>query len=906
MTGPFRLDQGGAIDRARQLTVSFDGRPYQGHPGDTLASLLLANGVRLLGRSFKYHRPRGVLSCGSEEPNALVELGEGARREPNTRATTLEVFPGLVARSQNRFPSLTWDWLAVNNLFQRFLVAGFYYKTFMWPPVLWERLYERQIRRAAGLGRAAGEGDPDGYEHRHGHFQVVVAGAGPAGLSAALAAGRSGARVLLVEERPWLGGRLALDRQTLDGGLGQAWVEQVREELVRRPNVRILTRTTLTGVYDHRVLTALERLADPLPEPAPVRQRLWVIRAHRVILAVGALERPLVFDDNDRPGVMLAGAVRAYLNRFAVAPGRRTVVAVTHDEGYATAFDLQERGLEVGAILDSRSEPGEVAAEARRRGLRVLTEAVPGRARGGRVLKGVEVRNLDGGTLERLACDCLAVSGGWSPDLGLFSQSGARPVWDKALAAFGPGEGTDKAYRCAGAGAGTLDLAGCLEQGRMAGYEAVAALGLTVAEDPQPPVVEAVANSPIRPVWRCPGRGKAFVDFQNDVTAADVELAHREGFVSVEHLKRYTTLGMGTDQGKTASLNGLALLAGARGQPIAQLGTTGFRPPVVPVAIGALAGRRRGRDFAPIRRSAQHCWHQQHGARFVEAGHWLRPSCYPRPEEDIFAATQREARRVRSGVGICDVSTLGKIEVFGADAPEFLNRIYINGFKKLPVGRIRYGAMLRPDGHVFDDGTTTRLAEDHYLMTTTTANAARVLAHLEFHAQVAWPELDVGLCSATEQWATMAVAGPHSRRTLQEAFPGADLSDRVLPYMGFLEIEPQGYPVRLFRISFSGERAYEVAVPWGYGEVVWTRIMAAGQDFGITPYGTEALSLLRIEKGHPAGPELDGRTTAADIGLGEMLAAQQKDFVGKLLAAREGMKDPARPRLVGLRAVDGR
>ncbi len=907
MVQPDRLESGGTIDRGRPLTVNFDGRPYPGYAGDTLASLLLANGVRLVGRSFKYHRPRGVLGAGAEEPNALVELGVGARREPNTRATLVEAVDGLVARSQNRFPSLRHDLLAVNGLAHRFLVAGFYYKTFMWPASFWESVYERQIRRAAGLGRAAAAPDPDRYEHVHAHADVVIAGAGAAGLQAALAAAAGGARVLLLEADRCPGGRLAWERASVNGRPAAHWVADTVSRLEGMDNVRILRRTTLTSVYDHGVTSALEQVAgDPAgSDPALPRQRLWIIRGRRLIVASGALERPLVFDDNDRPGVMLAAAVRSYVNRYAVAPGRSFLVATTGDDAYRTAFDLQDAGRTVVAVADARPHAGAMAEAARERGIRVVNDALPARALGRLQLRGVRLQNGNGAPLEELACDCLAVSGGFSPDLTLSTQMGERPVWSETLGCFLPPPTTDQPVEVVGAAAGVLELQAAFSGAVDAGARAAAAVGYPVPADMPPATAgsSAPSDAPALPV-RCPGRGKAFVDFQNDVTADDVRLANQEGFASVEHLKRYTTLGMGTDQGKTSGVNGLLLLAREQGRPPEQVGTTRFRPPAVPVAVGAYAGHRTGRAFAPIRRTAMDGWHRRSGASFIEAGHWLRPSCYPRGDEDIAGATWREALAVRTGVGICDVSTLGKIDVMGPDAAEFLTRLYINGFRKLAVGRVRYGAMLRPDGHLLDDGTTSRFAEDHFVTTTTTANAARVLAHMEYHAQVAWPDLDVAVCSATEQWATMAVAGPRSRETLQLAFPDADLSDEALPFMGFLELDGGGFPLRVFRISFSGELAYEVSVPWGHGEPIWCRIMAAGAPFDITPYGTEALSVLRIEKGHPAGPELDGRTTAADIGLGEMFAKQKTGFVGRLLATRPGLADPHRPRLVGLRPVD--
>ncbi len=907
--GPYRLAQGGAIDRDKPLRVRFDGWSYPGYAGDTLASLLLANGVRLMGRSFKYHRPRGVLGLGSEEPNALVELGEGARREPNTRATVIEAYDGLAARAQNARPSVGFDVMAVNRLFERFLVAGFYYKTFMWPAPFWEKLYERRIRQAAGLGRAAEAGDPDRYEHVHHHADVVVVGAGPAGLMAALSASTGGARVLLVEERPWLGGRLAFERRRIDGAPAQQWVDRAEAELAAREHVTILRRATVTATYDHTVLTAIERSADHDPgliEAGHARQRLWIIRAGRVIVATGAVERPLVFGGNDLPGVMLASAARGYANRFAVAPGQRCVVATNNDEAYATALDLADHGVTVSAVLDARTRLGGAAARASERGIRVLSGALPGAARGARQVRGVDVVDASGKRLQRLACDCLAVSGGYSPDVSLTSQLGTPPVWEPERAMFVPGE-LPAGYRSAGACNGAITLAACLEEGRQAGEEAGRGAGHapgSAAAATVPQADDEVAGDGalgLEPVWRVPGRRKAFVDFQHDVTADDIGLANREGFRSVEHLKRYTTLGMATDQGKTSNVNGLALLAAAQERPIPEVGTTRFRPPAVPTAVGAYAGHRRGRHFAPVRRTAMYHWHREARASFVEAGHWLRPRSYPSAGEALADAVAREARAVRASVGVCDVSTLGKIDVFGADAGEFLSRIYINGFRKLAVGKVRYGAMLRPDGHLLDDGTTSRLADDHFLMTTTTANAGKVLAHLEYHAQVAWPDLDVAVCSATEQWATMSVAGPRSRDLLMAALPEADLSNEALPFMGFAEI-PGDYPVRVFRVSFSGEMAYEVSVPWGYGEDMWRRIMEAGREWDITPYGTEALSVLRIEKGHAAGPEFDGRTTALDIGLGGMVRAQKQPFVGQRLGERPGLSGEHRPRMVGLRA----
>ncbi len=905
-TQSHRLAKGGHINRANPLTFSFDKKTYQGFEGDTLASALLANGVRLMGRSFKYHRARGVLTAGSEEPNALVELRQGARREPNTRATMIELFDGLTATSQNRFPSLRFDFMSVNQLFGRFLVAGFYYKTFMWPSSFWESFYEKIIRRSAGLGRAAVESDPDHYDHAHAHCDVLVVGGGPAGLAAALSAGRTGARVILVEENPWWGGTLNLEFDRINGMSAAAWIEATLVELNALENVKVMNRTVLFGYFDNNVMGALERINDHVAPPYvdQPRQRLWTIRAKQVVIAAGAHERPIVFDNNDKPGVMLSSAVRIYVDRFGVAPGKNVAIVTNNDDAYLTAFQLQAAGIDVPVIADARVNPGELAEKARALGIRVETDCLPSEAQGYLGVSNLLLQRSDGSLVEKIACDCIAVSGGYSPNVHLISQSGVRPVWDEKILGFVP-DTPIRPERSAGACKGTYDLAGCLREGHEAGLAAAKAAGIALAKSAAAPCADPQPQSSIVAVWRSPGKGKAFVDFQNDVTADDIDLAHREGMVSIEHSKRYTTLGMATDQGKTSNVNGLALLAQARGEDIPTVGTTRYRPPYSPVAIGAFAGHERGRHFQPTRMTAMHRAHDRLGAVFVEVGQWLRPRYYPiNDKETMTEAIWREADMVRKTVGMCDVSTLGKIEVFGADAAEFLNRLYINGFAKLPVGKARYGLMLREDGHVFDDGTTSRLAEDHYFMTTTTANAAGVLSHMDYCAQVVWPELDVAFCSATEQWCGVAVAGPKARDVLEAAFDGAiDISNEALPFMGVREFIWNGVTARIFRISFSGELAFEVNMPWGYGEAMWESIYAAGKEFDLIPYGTEALGVLRIEKGHVAGNELDGRTTAQDMGLGRMMSSK-KPYIGLPLSQREGMADEMRPRLVGLKPVD--
>jgi len=893
---PFRLPAGGRIDRGRRLAFRFDGRSFEGHPGDTLASALLANGVRLLGRSFKYHRPRGLLGVGSEEPNALVELGGGGRREPNSRATTAELFEGLQARSQNRHPSLRLDLLSLLGLFDRFLVAGFYYKTFMWPSALWERLYERVIRRGAGLGRAAEAPDPDGYELRHAHCDVAVVGGGPAGLAAALAAGSGGARVVLMEEAPWVGGQLAYAAAE-DPALAAA-VATLRT----RPETTVLTRTTAFGLYDGGTLGAVERVADHVaaPREGEPRQRLWVLHARRIVFCTGATERPLVFAGNDLPGVLLAGAAAAYVNRFAAAPGRRAVVATNNDSAYGTARDLAAAGVQVAAVLDARADPVPVAAAAERDGLRVLAGSLPRRASGWQALRWLDVQDRQGRAVERIACDTLAMSGGWTPNVHLPCQVGASPAWRDDIAAFVPPAALDD--RLAGAVRGSFAAADCAAEGHAAGMAAARALGLT-GESP-PLVLRAEppgGGAPIETVWRCPGPGKAFVDFQNDVTADDLLLAQREGYDSVELMKRYTTLGMATDQGRSSNVNGLALLAAARGQPIAAVGTTRYRPPYTPVALGAFAGRERGVALKPTRRTALHEVQAEAGAVFVESGLWLRASHFPIGAEDVAAATFREAEAVRRDVGLCDVSTLGKIEVFGPDAETFLDRLYANRIAGLASGRARYGLLLREDGIAFDDGTVLRLADDSFLVTTTTARAPEVMAHFEFFAQAVWPELDVALCSATEQLAGLAVAGPKSRALLKPLLQDADLD--ALPFMGHAGARIAGVAGRIARISFSGELAYELLLPADEAAAVWLALRDAGQALGCAPYGIEAMNVLRIEKGHPTASEIDGRSTAADLGFGRLLSPRKR-FVGDSLAHRPAFRDPDRPALVGLRCLD--
>jgi methylglutamate dehydrogenase subunit C len=899
-----RLSSGGLIDRARPLAFTFDGRDYSGFAGDTLASALLANDVKLIGRSFKYHRPRGILTAGSEEPNALVTLRSGARAEPNTRATTAQLFDGLEATSQNRWPNLAFDVMAATQLFAPFLVAGFYYKTFMWPAKFWEKIYEPLIRRAAGLGALSMHPDPDSYDRAHDFCDLLVIGGGPAGLAAALTAGRSGLRVILVSEDWLLGGRLLAERHEIEGLPAGTWVNATVAELRSLPNVTALNRTAVFGAYDDREYGALEQVSDHLlaPPPGQPRQRLWKIVARRTLLASGAIERPLVFGGNDRPGVMMASAVATYVNRFAVAPGDRAVVFTTSDSGWATTLDLLAAGVKVAAVVDARSDPGSPAViKVRQADVEILTGAVVADAHG-KTVNAVDVRTAKG-ELRRIETDLLAVAGGWNPSIGLGSNLGDRPVWSEAIQAFVMATPSPTMLPI-GAAAGHFSLREALTDGIRSAEGIARDLGRTVAKSAIPRTTEDASE--VRPLWHVGAhKTKAFVDFQNDVTDTDIRLAAQEGFVSIEHLKRYTTLGMATDQGKTSQLNGHALLAAATRRSIAETGTILSRSPYSPVAIGAFAGHHRDEDFRPERRTASHQWAIEQGATFVDAGLWKRAQWFARTgERDWLETVNREVTMTRNGVGICDVSTLGKIDVHGPDAGGLLDRLYINTFSTLPIGKARYGIMLREDGFVMDDGTTTRFAEDRFFVTTTTANAAKVMQHIDYARQVLWPELDVQAASTTEQWSTFSVAGPRSRALLQKLLPMLDLSNDRFPYMAAAEMRWQDVPARLFRLSFSGELAYEISVPASHGDKLIRALFEVGKDLDAVPYGTEALGVMRIEKGHPAGNELSGQTTAGDLGMGRMMSAK-KDFIGRVMAGRPGLTDPDRPSLVGIRPLGG-
>ncbi|WP_369269155.1 sarcosine oxidase subunit alpha family protein [Streptomyces sp. R11] len=863
----FRRRQGGRIDRARVLRFTVDGREMTGHPGDTVASAMLANGVVGVAPSLYRGRPRGIVAAGVEEPNALVQI-DGSCSEGMLPATTVELYDGLSATT------------------------------------------------LSGMGRLDPAPDPAVYDKKYVHTDVLVVGAGPAGLAAAAAAAGSGARVILVDDQPEPGGSLLSGTRT-----GLEWVAEVRAALDAAPEVVVLQRTTAFGSYDDNYVLALQRRTDHLGADAPdpsegiSRQRLWHIRARQVVLATGAHERPLVFAGNDLPGVMLAGAVRSYLNRYAVVPGSRAVVSTTSDSAYDTVADLHAAGIDIAAVVDARPELSHRAAEvAGATGVRVLSGSAVVSAAGAGRLTGVTVQALDEdgrlvGAAESFDCDLLAVSGGWSPVVHLHSQRQGRLRWDEEQVAFVP-DGTVRDQQVVGAARGTYDLDGCLAEGARAGAQAATDAGFPVVV---PSLGDArSAPGPVRALWLVPAPDGEpatwdthFVDLQRDVSVADVWRSTGAGMRGVEHVKRYTSLGTANDQGKTSGVNAIGVIAEALGGSLGEIGTTAYRAPYTPIAFAALAGRERGELFDPERTTSIHTWHVAQGAVFEDVGQWKRPRYYPGPGEDMDTAVARECRAAREGVAFMDASTLGKIEIWGADAGEFLNRMYTNAFKKLKPGTARYGVMCKPDGMIFDDGVTLRLDDNRYFMTTTTGGAAGVLDWLEEWLQTEWPELDVHCTSVTEQWATIAVVGPQSREVVAHLAPDVDLSNEAFPFMAFRETTlASGIPARICRISFSGELAYEINVSAWYGLAVWEEVYAIGRPYDIAPYGTETMHVLRAEKGYIiVGQDTDGTVTPQDAGM-SWVVSKQKDFIGKRSYARADTRRTDRKQLVGLLPTD--
>ena len=913
MSQKFRLDKAGYINRDKKISFKFNGKKYFGYEGDTLASALLANGVHLVGRSFKYHRPRGFIGAGVDEPNAQVQLYKGAKTEPNAVATSVELVEGLVATSQNCWPSVSFDLGAINNFLNKFFPAGFYYKTFMWPKNFWHKIYEPIIRKAAGLGVAPLKPDPDRYEHRFEHCDILVAGSGPSGLASALAAAQNGAKVILAEDKSRFGGSLLTDEVTIGNKKGKDWADETITQLKSMPNVIVKKRSQVFGYYDHNMMVMNERVKDHIEKPSKFtpRQKLWYIRAKEVIISTGSIERPLVFGNNDRPGIMLASAAKEYMRVYGVLVGRKPLIFTNNDSAYDAAIEFKKNGVDP-LVVDLRpNSESSIVKEAKNLNITIKFSHGVVNTKGYLKVNFATIGKLNSDksnyeSFENISCDCICVSGNWTPTVHLASQSGNKLKFDEKTDAFVPGQSRQN-ENTLGSANGIFTLRQSLDEGFQKGYELSNKITGKNLKTTAPTSNEKKYGYHEK-FWCMPlpknKHYKRFVDFQNDVAVSDIELAVREGFRSIEHVKRYTTLGMATDQGKTSNLNGLQLVSNVEDKIVPEVGHTTFRPPYTPVTIGAIVGREVGKHYRPTRKSPIHEWHEKNNAVFVDAGLWLRPRYYQQDkQETLFEAAKREANNVRKNVGVCDVTSLGKIDIKGPDSAEFLNRIYTNAWMKLPVGKARYGVMLREDGIVFDDGTTTRISEKHFHMTTTTAQAVNVLAHLEYYLQVVWPELDVNVLSTTEQWAGAALAGPNSRNLLSKLFPEIDVSNESLPFMGYKEADLFGVPAKIFRISFSGELAYEINVESGYGIFMWEKIMELGKEMNIEPYGTEALSTLRIEMGHVAGSEIDGRVISSDLSLDGMLS-KKKDFIGKRSLNREAFINPDREKIVGVVPVD--
>ena len=912
MSQSHRISNEGLLNRNKEISFKFNGKKYTGYEGDTLASALLANGVHLVGRSFKYHRPRGFFGAGVDEPNAKLQILLNGHSEPNVNATEFELVEGIEATSQNCWPSVKFDVGAINNFLNKFFPAGFYYKTFMWPKSFWYKIYEPFIRKTAGFGVASIEKDRERYEHKYEYCDLLVAGSGPAGLSSAYAAAKNGAKVILAEDKPRFGGSLLTDEVTIDNLSGKAWTDKIITELKEMPNVIVKNRSQVFGYYDHNMTVMFERTGDHLkdkPKYTP-RQRLWYIRAKEVLLSTGSIERPIIFGNNDTPGIFLSAAAKEYIKVYGVLVGKKPLIFTNNDSAYETALEFKKQGIDP-IILDTREEhSSELIDSVKNQNIKIRFSYAIIAANGYKKVQSAQIGKLDKNKTafensETIECDCICVSGFWTPTVHLASQSGNKLKFDDQIDAFVPDKSKQN-ETSVGASKGTFTLKDTLDDGFKTGFD----LSKKITNNNNstlPPNVNEIKKNPHDKFWCSPlpkdKNFKRFVDFQNDVAVSDIEIALREGYRSIEHVKRYTTLGMATDQGRTSNLNGLQLVANVEKKIVPQVGHTTFRPPFTPITIGAIVGREVDMEYMPTRKTPMHSWHKKNNAVFVDAGAWKRPRYYKQGNENLFEASKREAKNVREYVGICDVTSLGKIDIKGPDAAEFLNRVYTNTWLKLPIGKAKYGVMLREDGIVMDDGTTTRISENHYHMTTTTAQAANVLSHLEYYLQVVWPELKVNILSTTEQWAGAALAGPRSRDVLAKLFPDLDVSNAALPFMGYTEGNLFGVKARIFRISFSGELAYEINVVSDFGLFMWEKVIEIGKEFNIQPYGTEALSTLRIEMGHVAGPELDGRTIPYDVSL-EGLVSVKKDFIGKRSLQKEAFNNSDRQKIVGLVPID--
>ncbi|HCW69883.1 MAG TPA: sarcosine oxidase subunit alpha [Thalassospira lucentensis] len=911
----FRVPGRGRVLHNRPVSFTFDGMTYQGLEGDTVASALIANGVQLMGRSFKYHRPRGPMAAGSEEPNALIGTRRGKGRfEPNTRATVQEIWNGLETNSQNKYPSLKFDVGAINDRAYMLFSAGFYYKTFMWPRSFWDKYYEPFIRAAAGLGVSPSEPDPDNYASRYLHTDVLIIGAGPAGLASARAAATAGLRVTLVDENSEPGGTLLSEPQaSLDGTPAWDWLSAELDALTDL-GVRIMTRTTAIGYYHQNMIGLCQKLTDHQEKPAEgaPRERMWRVRAKQVILAQGALEKPLVFDGNDRPGVMLAGSAQTYLNRYGVRVGNKAVIVTSHDSAWYAAFDLASAGTQIEAIVDTRPTPNaDLIKEAAARGITVLPGHTATGTSGRLRIKSVRVNKVENGKVlsaRNISCDSLLICGGWTPTLHLFSHTKGSLKWDDESQTFLPDRITEEC-QIAGAGRGLWGIAAALNDGAVMGAAAAKALGksstaqtVTVVND-RPGTGESHTELPTD---LDPGKARAFVDYQNDVTAKDLRLAVREGMRSIEHVKRYTTNGMATDQGKMSNINGLNIAADALGKKQPEVGLTTFRPPYTPTSFGAFAGYHKGEHFEVTRKTPIDSWAEENGAVFEPVSLWRRAWYFPKDGEDMDTAVRRECRETRKSLGMFDASTLGKIEVVGPDAVEFMNRMYTNPWTKLAPGRTRYGLLLGDDGFIRDDGVIGRLSDDRFHITTTTGGAARVLNMMEDYLQTEWPDLKVWLTSTTEQWSTIALNGPNARNLIEPFVEGLDISDAAFPHMSIAECTFAGFPARLFRVSFTGELGFEINVPARHGRALWEKLFDAGQKYDICPYGTETMHVLRAEKGFIiVGQDTDGTVTPYDAGAGWAIGKNKPDFVGMRALNRPDLTAEGRKQLVGLLTEDG-
>jgi|TARA_B110000046_G_scaffold22154_1_gene20791 sarcosine oxidase subunit alpha len=913
-------NNGRLIDRRKPINFLFNSKKMIGYEGDSLAASLLANDQILVGRSFKYHRPRGIVASGAEEPNALINLGEGGSFEPNARATTTETFDGMVAVSQNHFPSLEFDVGAINSKLSQFLPAGFYYKMFIHPRSFWKHIYEPFIRKSAGLGKAPKDRDLDKYEHYYHHCEVLVVGGGIAGIQAAKSAAASGVRVMLVEQTAHWGGRAVVDGVVIDNIAAEEWIKGALSELSVMDNVVIRNRTQGSGVYDHGYALGYERISDHTPGDSRPRHRLWRIRCKQIIVATGAIERPLSFAGNDIPGVMLAAAVRDYVVNYGVSPGDRTVIVTNNDDAYRTAIVLKDAGLDIPLIIDARPKGGGILMDqAIAAGIRVETGRGIAKVKGGKRVTGVSICSQagEGAELEEISCDVVAMSGGWSPVVHLWSHCGGKLFWDSSKAMFCPdpkhpplgvdGEGM---VRVVGVANGHLGSAAVLidanEQGSVA---AVAAGGKTKK------LKAAHCNNsvefPMLPVWLMPQganyglRSKSWLDFQNDVKVIDVQLAAQEGFESVEHTKRYTTLGMATDQGKLSNINGLAVLSKSLNMDIPDVGTTTFRPPYTPISMASLAGEARAEFFQPIRKTPMHDWHESNGADWEPVAGWRRVYAYVQPGETTKQSVNREVLNTRKNLGFLDASTLGKIIVKGPDAGKFLDMMYTNMMSNLKVGRCRYGLMCSENGFLSDDGVVARIDDGTWLCHTTSGGADRIHAHMEEWLQTEWWNWKVWTINLTEQLAQIAIVGPNSRKVI-EKLGGMDVSPEALPFMAWADGNIGGISCRAYRISFSGELSYEIALPANQGLQFWEMLIDAGAEFGAMPYGTECLHVMRAEKGFiMIGDETDGTVIPQDLGLSWAVSKKKDDFLGKRAQQRSFMDNDNRWQLVGLETLDG-